>query len=203
MAGRLGHNYVPGVNFRVVADDEAHPERWSVRSSGLLSRFVTPIAAVVVTFLSHPPLHERKAPGHTITKNSAAGLSPRPEPRCVGSLFVKPQPPSLAETLIRGPSRQMCLKGHIPPAWFWLVIFRIVRSADDLDASKNILHAGSTTPPVPVADGRKLLSTALAWRGRVHGLVDAGVAVMPRRGICGSWGLADGVINHRTQQDAS
>jgi hypothetical protein len=97
----------------------------------------------------------------------------------------------------------MCFRGHIPPARLWLVIFRIVRSADDLDASKNILHAGSTTPPVPVADGRKLLSTALAWRGRVHGLVDAGVTVMPHRGIRGSWCPTNGVINHRTHHNAS
>jgi hypothetical protein len=97
----------------------------------------------------------------------------------------------------------MGFKGHIPPARLWMIIFRIVRSADDLDAGKYIFRAGSTAKPVSVGDGRKLLPTALTWLGRVHGLVDAGVLVMPHRGICGSWCLTDGVINHRTQQDAS
>jgi hypothetical protein len=97
----------------------------------------------------------------------------------------------------------MGFKGHIPPARLWMIIFRIFRSADGLDAGKNILRAGSTAPSVLVADGRKLLPTAFTWLGRVHGLVDAGVMVMPHRGICGSWCLTEGVINHRTQQDAS
>ena len=203
--GRLSPDGVPGVHFRVVADDEAHPERRSVRN--WMSRFVTPIAAVVVplrtVLLSHPPLQERKAPGHSIAKHRPAGLSPRTEPRCVGSLFVKPQPPGFAETVIRGPSRQMCLKGHIPPAWFWVVVLRVFRSVDGLDAGKYILRAGSTAPPVLVADGRKLLPTALTRLGRVRGLVDAGVLVMPRGGICGSWCPTNGVINHRTHHSAS
>ena len=74
--GRLGYDCVPSVHFRVVANDDAHPQRRSVRN--WLSRFVTPIAAVDVTFLSHPPLQERKAPGSIITKHRPAGLSPRP-----------------------------------------------------------------------------------------------------------------------------
>ena len=59
--GRLGYDCVPGVHFRVVADDDAHPERRSVRN--WLSRFVTPIAAVVPLrrVLNNPPLQERKA----------------------------------------------------------------------------------------------------------------------------------------------
>ena len=201
---RLGYYRVPGVHIRVVADDEAHPERRSVRN--WMSRFVTPIATVVVplrTVLSHPPLQERKAPGHSIAKHRPAGLSPRTEPRCVGSLFVKPQPPGFAETVVRGPSRQMCLKGHIPPAWFWVVVLRVFRSVDGLDAGKYILRAGSTAPPVSVADGRKLLPTALTRLGRVRGLVDAGVLVMPHRGVCGSWCPTNGVINHRTHRNAS
>jgi hypothetical protein len=97
----------------------------------------------------------------------------------------------------------MGFKGHIPPARLWMIIFRIFRSADGLDAGKNILRAGSTAPSVLVADGRKLLPTAFTWLGRVRGLVDAGVTVMPHRWICGSWCLPAGVINHRTHQDAS
>jgi hypothetical protein len=161
--------------LRIVANDEAPLERRSVRNR--LSRFVTPIAAVVPmpTGLSNPPLIERKAPGHIITKNRPSGLIPRPEPRCVGSLFVKPQPPSLAEMFIRGPSRQLCFKGHIPPARLWVIILRVFRSVDGLDAGKYIIHAGSTTPSVPIGDGQIFLPTALTRRGRVHGLVDARV----------------------------
>ncbi len=147
-----------------------------------MSRFVTPIAAVVYTaavapprVLSNPPLQERKAEGYTIAKHRPAGLIPRPEPWCVGSLFVKPQPPGFAELLIRGPSRQMCFRGHVPPARLWVIIPRVVRSVDGLDASKNILRAGSTAPPVSVSDGRIFLPTALTWRGRIHGLGDARV----------------------------
>jgi hypothetical protein len=138
-----------------------------------LSRIVTPIAAVAVPMpmvLGNPPLQERKAEGYTIAKHRPAGLIPRPEPRCVGSLFVKPQPPGFAELLIRGPSRQMCFRGLIPPARLWVIIHRVFRSVDGLDASKNILRAGSTAPPVSVSDGRIFLPTALTWRGRIHGL---------------------------------
>ena len=165
-----------------------------------MSRFVPPIAAVVPLrrVLNNPPLQERKAERHTITKHRPAGLSPRPEPRCVGSLLVKPQPPGFAETIIRSPSRQMCFSGHIPPARLWVVVLRVLRSVDDPDAGKDILHARSTAKPMSVGDSRKLLPTTLAWLVLVRGPVDAGVMVMPNGEVCGSCCLSYGVINHRT-----
>jgi len=80
MAGRLGENYVPGVRLGVVANDDAHPERWSVRNR--LSRSVTPTAIIILTILNNPPLIERKEPGSAvITKHRPSGLKPRPQPR--------------------------------------------------------------------------------------------------------------------------
>jgi hypothetical protein len=97
MAGWLGYNYVPGVQLRVVANDDAHLERRSVRNR--LSRFVTPRAIISPTFLSNPPLIERKAPGMSL---QPSGLIPCPKLRYAGSLFAKPQPPGFAQTFIRG-----------------------------------------------------------------------------------------------------
>ena len=80
MAGRLSDNVVPGVRLGVVANDDAHPERWSVRNR--LSRIVTPTATIIRTILNNPPLIERKAPGGVeITNQGPSGLIPRPKPR--------------------------------------------------------------------------------------------------------------------------
>ena len=182
-----------------------------------MSRFVTPIAAVVPLrrVLNNPPLQERKAEGQTIATHRPSGLIPRPEPRCVRSLLAEPQPPGFTEPFIHGPSCRMCFRGHIPPAWLWLIIFGKFRSVDGRNASKNIFRAGSTAPPLLVGDDRKLLPTAFTRLVRVHGLrshpnavfrrpyIDAGILVMPNGGVCGIVCPLYGVINHRPLPNAS
>ena len=143
-------------------------------------------------------------------------MIPCPKPGRVGSLFAESEPPGLAETLVCSSSRQMCLRGHVSPARFRLIVIRILRFVDNGDAVENILRAGSAAPAMPIRDRRILLPATLAWVRFVP--VEFGVSVMPGWGIRG-WDVSPykfvcrlpygsccpscGGLNHRTVQTAS